>query len=106
MHTALIALTVTQPFLLIFKYYSIKLIKKKHLYNLIFKLKNQLIKIGIKDHKCENCELIEWMGKQIPLELHHVNGNRFDNRIENIQLLCPNCHALTDNYRGKNMSAR
>jgi hypothetical protein len=69
-------------------------------------LKNQLLKLGYKVHICEMCNNTKWMEKKIPLELHHVNGNRFDNRIENIQLLCPNCHALTDNYRGKNMSAR
>jgi len=69
-------------------------------------LKNQLLKIGVKTHICENCESTEWLGIKIPLELHHINGNRFDNRIENIQLLCPNCHALTENYRAKNMSAR
>lgn len=43
------------------------------------------------------------MDKPIPLELHHINGVHSDNRIENLQLLCPNCHALTDNYRGKNI---
>jgi hypothetical protein len=71
-----------------------------------FKLKNQLLKLGYKEHVCEMCGGLEWLGEKIPLELHHVNGNRFDNRIENIQLLCPNCHSFTDNYRGKNMSAR
>ena len=71
-----------------------------------FKLKNQLLKLEYKEHICEKCMSKEWLGEKIPLELHHVNGNRFDNRIENIQLLCPNCHAFTDNYRGKNMSAR
>lgn len=69
-------------------------------------LKKQLLKLGYKDYICETCNNTEWNGEKIPLELHHINGNRFDNRIENIQLLCPNCHALTDNYRGKNMSAR
>ena len=71
-----------------------------------FKLKNQLLKLGYKEHICEKCLGTEWFGEKIPLELHHINGNRFDNRIENIQFLCPNCHALTDNYRAKNMSAR
>ena len=42
-------------------------------------------------------------GVSIPLELHHLNGVRTDNRISNLRLLCPNCHALTDNYRGKNI---
>ena len=69
-----------------------------------FKLKNRLLAEGIKEHKCENpeCGLTEWHGKPIPLELHHINGDNTDNRIENLQLLCPNCHAFTDNYGGKN----
>lgn len=54
--------------------------------------------------KCECCGLIEWQGQQIPLELHHKDGNNMNNIEENLQLLCPNCHALTDNYRGKNIN--
>ena len=42
-----------------------------------------------------------WMGKPIPLELHHINCNNQDNRLENLLLLCPNCHALTDGYRNR-----
>lgn len=71
-----------------------------------YNLKNQLLKLDYKKHVCEMCSNSEWFDKPIPLELHHVNGNKFDNRIENLQLLCPNCHSFTDNYRGKNMSAR
>lgn len=67
-----------------------------------FKLKNRLIKEGLKEHLCESCGLTTWQGKKIPLELHHINGNNKDNRLDNLQLLCPNCHALTDSYRGKN----
>ena len=52
---------------------------------------------------CERCKLAQWCNNSIPLELHHINGVHSDNRIENLQLLCPNCHALTDNYRGKNI---
>lgn len=70
-----------------------------------FKLKNRLLKEGYKKHQCEKCHRTEWNGQEIPLELHHINGDNTDNRIENLQLLCPNCHALTSNYRGKNKSA-
>ena len=46
--------------------------------------------------------MTEWQGKPIPLELHHINGDNTDNRLENLQLLCPNCHAQTETYGGKN----
>lgn len=71
-----------------------------------YKLKNRLLKEGIKEHKCECCERETWLNEPIPLELHHKNGINTDNRLENLQLLCPNCHALTDSYRGKNQTRR
>jgi hypothetical protein len=67
-----------------------------------YKLKRRLLREGVKQHICEHCGLSEWQGIPIPLELHHKNGRNTDNRLENISLLCPNCHALTDSYRGKN----
>ena len=67
-----------------------------------YKLKNKLLKAGIKEHRCECCNNTEWMGKPIKLELHHLNGDNTDNSLENLQLLCPNCHSYTDNFGGKN----
>ena len=68
-----------------------------------YKLKQRLIKENVKPYRCERCGLTEWQEQSIPLELHHINGNNKDNRLENLILLCPNCHALTDNFRGKNI---
>ena len=52
----------------------------------------RLIEEGIKENKCEICGLSEWMGKPIPLELHHIDCNHFNNSIDNLQILCSNCH--------------
>lgn len=66
-------------------------------------LKRRLLQEGIKEHRCEHCGLSEWQDDPIPLEIDHINGRRDDNRLENIRLLCPNCHALTPTYRGRNI---
>ena len=66
------------------------------------KLRKRLLAEGIKEHRCELCNLREWMGKPIPLELDHINGNNADHRLFNLRIICPNCHAQTDHYRGKN----
>lgn len=63
-------------------------------------LKDRLIKAGLKEYKCEICgNTGEWQGKPMTLELHHINGNHYDNRLENIQILCLPCHSQTDSYR-------
>ena len=65
------------------------------------KIKLRLIKEGLLLKKCYVCGISEWRGQQLSLELEHKNGNRHDNRIENLELLCPNCHSLTATYRGR-----
>lgn len=67
-------------------------------------VRQRLLKAGLKQSKCECCNLTEWFNKPIPLELDHINGINNDHRIENLRLLCPNCHAQTDTYRGKNIA--
>ena len=69
-------------------------------------LRRRLLSEGLKEHRCEGCGLEEWLGRPIPLELDHVNGDRADNRLVNLRLICPNCHAQTPTYRGRNIGRR
>lgn len=66
-------------------------------------LKKKLIREGIRKNECEECGLTAWQGKPIPLELHHIDGNRFNNNLHNLQILCRNCHGLTPNHSGRNI---
>jgi predicted transcriptional regulator len=65
-------------------------------------LKSRVIEEGLKENRCEECGLTEWRGKALNMALHHLNGDGADNRLENLVLLCPNCHAQTPNYGGRN----
>jgi hypothetical protein len=65
-------------------------------------LRRRLLTAKIFEHRCSSCQLADWLGGPIPLELEHRNGRRDDNRLANLCLLCPNCHALTATYRGRN----
>jgi hypothetical protein len=65
-------------------------------------LKQRLIKAGLKENRCEECGITEWQGEPLNMALHHVNGDRTDNRLENLRLLCANCHSQTPNYGGRN----
>ncbi len=65
-------------------------------------LKRRLIHEEIFEERCRDCGRTEWEGRAIPLELEHIDGNNKNNTLSNLKLLCPNCHALTPTYRGKN----
>lgn len=66
------------------------------------KLRLKLLREGIKKEECEYCHLTEWRGKKIPLELHHIDGNHFNNSFNNLAIICPNCHAQEENNSGAN----
>ena len=68
------------------------------------KLRKRLFTEKIKQEKCELCGITEWLGKKLSLEVDHKDGNRYNHKLENLQILCPNCHSQTDTYRGKNKS--
>lgn len=74
--------------------------KKPHTHT----LKLRLYRYGIKKEFCEKCGLDgNWLGRPISLHLDHINGDNKDNRLENLRILCPNCHSQTDTYAGKNI---
>lgn len=70
-----------------------------------YHLKARLLREGFMEPICNSCNLPDWLGEPIPLELDHINGKRNDNTITNLRLLCPNCHAKTPTYRGRNKKA-
>lgn len=70
------------------------------------KIKKRLFRDGLKKRACERCGKIKWEGEDIPLAVHHKDGNRWNNLLNNLEVLCYNCHGLTRNYSGKsNMAA-
>ena len=67
-----------------------------------WKLKKRLIQEKVFEHQCNKCKEKTWLNHPIPIELHHKDGDNSNNVLSNLELLCPNCHALTNNYRSKN----
>jgi DNA-directed RNA polymerase subunit RPC12/RpoP len=75
---------------------------KEHL--VTSQLRNRLIREGYKEYKCERCGIDKWNGEKIGLELDHISGIRSDNSLENLRILCPNCHSQTHTFRGRNIA--
>jgi hypothetical protein len=69
-------------------------------------LKGRLLAAGLKENRCERCGIEDWLGDPLAMALHHVNGEGTDNRLENLMMLCPNCHAQTPNFSGRNRRLR
>jgi len=67
-----------------------------------FKLKKRLFTANLKPKHCEECGwAVQTPDGYLPLELDHINGDRHDNRLENLRVLCPNCHSLKPTHRGR-----
>ena len=78
-------------------------ILQKGTYFQSFKLKKRLFQVGLKEQKCEECGWAKTTSDgYLPLELDHINGDHHDNRLENLRVLCPNCHSLKPTHRGRN----
>lgn len=80
------------------------IVRKDEIFKVGCKVKSEVLKralIKTRGYKCECCGLTEWLGKPIPLENHHVDGDPLNNLEDNLKLLCPNCHSLTPNFRNK-----
>lgn len=65
-------------------------------------LKQRLVRAELLHEVCADCGIDSWRNRPLSLALHHVNGDPHDNRLENLQLLCPNCHSQTDTFAGRN----
>jgi 5-methylcytosine-specific restriction endonuclease McrA len=66
-------------------------------------IKMRLLKAGLLEKRCQRCGLAEWRGKPLSIHLDHINGVNRDNRLENLRMLCPNCHSQTQTFSGRNV---
>jgi RNA polymerase subunit RPABC4/transcription elongation factor Spt4 len=79
------------------------ILEGKHPEYQTFKLKNKLLKANIKTNVCEVCGISEWNGMHINMQLDHIDGNSHNHLLENLRMICPNCHSQTNTYCGKNI---
>ncbi len=66
-------------------------------------VKLRLIKAGLLENSCQSCGLTDWQGRALSMQLDHINGVSNDNRLENLRMLCPNCHSQTETFSGRNL---
>lgn len=71
-----------------------------------YNVKLRLLKVGLLKDACAVCELTHWRGRKLSLHIDHINGERNDHRLENLRMLCPNCHSQTDTYGGLNVKRK
>jgi len=65
-------------------------------------IKRRLLRVGLLQKRCQDCNISEWMGEPLSIQIDHVNGDRTDHRLENLRMLCPNCHSQTATYGRRN----
>jgi hypothetical protein len=70
------------------------------------RLRRRLIDEGLREPRCEVCGIDTWRGQPLPLALDHINGDPSDNRLANLRIVCPNCHALTETWCARNRGRR
>ena len=84
------------------KYVLKDILSGKHSQYATGKLKKRLIAEGLKYNTCEECGISDWNGQELVMHLDHKDGNRYNHSLENLRMLCPNCHSQTDTYCGRN----
>jgi Zn finger protein HypA/HybF involved in hydrogenase expression len=65
-------------------------------------VKRRLLEAGRLENRCSQCGLNEWQGKPLSVQIDHINGIGTDHRLENLRMLCPNCHSQTSTFGGRN----
>ncbi len=64
-------------------------------------IKRRLLRAGLLENRCNACGIDDWLGERLTIQIDHINGVRGDYRLENLRMLCPNCHSQTDTYGRK-----